>query len=72
MFLRLTLPRVAPLDATLLRAILRRIDMLDVPDVLASDRDLLDQSREVYLASQDALPPVRHPSREQLLSAIDG
>jgi 2-polyprenyl-6-methoxyphenol hydroxylase-like FAD-dependent oxidoreductase len=72
MFLRHTLPRVAPLDAALLRAMLRRIDMLDVPDLLASDLDLLDHGREVYLASQDALPPIPQPSREQLLSAIDG
>jgi 2-polyprenyl-6-methoxyphenol hydroxylase-like FAD-dependent oxidoreductase len=63
MFLRLTLPRVAPLDAAFLRAMLRRIDMLDLPDVLASDLDLLDHGREVYLASRDALPPIPQPSR---------
>jgi 2-polyprenyl-6-methoxyphenol hydroxylase-like FAD-dependent oxidoreductase len=68
LFLRAVVYRVAPADPRLLRAVVRRVDLLDPPDRLEQDRELhalaLDLSRDA--------PRPAGPSRSQMLEALAG
>jgi hypothetical protein len=55
LFLRSVVYRVATQDATLLRAVCRRINLLDSIDGLPSDQDLLDRAEKLV----EHLPPSR-------------
>ncbi len=68
LFLRLGLPRVVREDVDLLRALLRRVNMLDPPDLLAGDADLL--ARGAALCRD--LAPLPVPSRDEVLAALAG
>jgi hypothetical protein len=58
--------RVAPADPRLLRAVVRRVDLLDPPDRLEQDRDLHELALELF---RGALPPLG-PARTQMLGAL--
>ena len=70
LFLRLIMPRVAIGDAELLRAVLRRVNMIESPDVLANDTQMLDQGRRLFLGSGISEAPVAQPSRADVLEAL--
>ena len=66
LFLRAVVYRMAPADPRLLRAVVRRIDLLDPPDRLEQDRELHALALDLY---RDAPRPAG-PSRSQLLEAL--
>lgn len=68
LFLRSVVYRVAPRDPALLRAVCRRIDLLDPVDALANDAELLDRAEKLFRE----LPPVVPVPRTDLLAALDG
>jgi len=72
LFLRLVMPRAAIDDADLLRAVLRRVNMIESPDVLANHTQMLDQGRRLFLGSGISEVPVAHPSRADVLEALAG
>jgi hypothetical protein len=72
LFLRLIMPRAAIGDAELLRAVLRRVNMIESPDVLANDTQMLDQGRRLFLGSGISEAPVAQPSRADVLEALAG
>jgi 2-polyprenyl-6-methoxyphenol hydroxylase-like FAD-dependent oxidoreductase len=66
LFLRAVVYRVAPSDPRLLRAVVRRIDLLDPADRLEQDRELHALALDLYRgASRPA-----GPSRSQMLQAL--
>jgi hypothetical protein len=66
LFLRLVVYRMAPADPRLLRAVARRVDLLDPPDRLEEDRDLHTLALDLFRGA--SLAPV--PSRSQMLEAL--
>jgi 2-polyprenyl-6-methoxyphenol hydroxylase-like FAD-dependent oxidoreductase len=66
LFLRLVVYRMAPADPRLLRAVARRVDLLDPPDRLEKDRDLQALALDLF---RGALP-APGPSRSQMLEAL--
>jgi 2-polyprenyl-6-methoxyphenol hydroxylase-like FAD-dependent oxidoreductase len=66
LFLRLVVYRMAPADPRLLRAVARRVDLLDLPDRLEKDQDLQALALDLF---RGALPPPA-PSRSHMLEAI--
>jgi 2-polyprenyl-6-methoxyphenol hydroxylase-like FAD-dependent oxidoreductase len=66
LFLRLVVYRMAPADPQLLRAVARRVDLLDPPDRLEKDQDLQALSLDLF---RGALP-APGPSRSQMLQAL--
>jgi hypothetical protein len=71
LFLRAVVYRVAPADSHILRAAVRRIDLLDPPGLLSRDTALLERASELFTRMRDAgaFPPPA-PSRPQLLDAV--
>ena len=71
LFLRAVIYKVAPADPRLLRAVARRIDLLDPPNWLEENRDLHQLALEILggMGERDALPPPG-PSRLQMLDAL--
>jgi hypothetical protein len=67
LFLRAVVYRVAPADPRLLRAVVRRVDLLDPPDRLEQDQELQALALELHHSA----PRPRGPSRTQLLQALD-
>jgi 2-polyprenyl-6-methoxyphenol hydroxylase-like FAD-dependent oxidoreductase len=68
LFLRAVVYRVAPADPRLLRAVVRRIDLLDPPSRLEQDPELHALALDLF---RDALPRPG-PSRSHLLQALAG
>jgi 2-polyprenyl-6-methoxyphenol hydroxylase-like FAD-dependent oxidoreductase len=66
LFLRAVVYRVAPADPRLLRAVVRRVDLLDPPDRLEQDRELHALALELY----NSAPRPSGPSRSQMLQAL--
>jgi flavin-dependent dehydrogenase len=66
LFLRLVVYRMAPADPRLLRAVARRVDLLDPPDRLEEDQDLQALALDLF---RGALP-APGPSRSQMLEAL--
>jgi hypothetical protein len=58
--------RMAPADPRLLRAVARRVDLLDPPDRLEKDQNLQALSLDLF---RGALP-APGPSRSQMLEAL--
>jgi hypothetical protein len=67
LFLRSVVYRVAAQDPAMLRAVCRRINLLDPVDALAADEELLDRAEALFnaLAPTNAPPP-----RSAMLSAL--
>ena len=70
LYLRSVVYRAAPADPVLLRAVARRIDLLDAPDVLARDEGLLRRAEEIFDAMRAAGEIRPGPGRDDLLSVI--
>lgn len=70
LYLRSVVYRAAPADPVLLRAVARRIDLLEGPDVLARDEELLLRAEEIFKAMRAAGEIPRGPGRAELLSVI--
>jgi flavin-dependent dehydrogenase len=68
LFLRSVVYRVAPRDPTLLRAVCRRINLLDPVGSLAGDHDLLDRAEDLYAELSPAVPI----PRTEMLAALHG
>lgn len=68
LFLRSVVYRVATHDPALLRAVCRRIDLLDPIDALASNQELLDRAEQLFRQ----LPRTQPPHRADLLAALRG
>ena len=68
LFLRAVVYRVAPADPRLLRAVVRRVDLLDPPDRLEQDRELHGLALDLFRGA----PPPAGPSRSQMLEALAG
>jgi 2-polyprenyl-6-methoxyphenol hydroxylase-like FAD-dependent oxidoreductase len=66
LFLRAVVYRVAPADPRLLRAVVRRIDLLDAPDRLEQDRELHVLALDLYRSA----PRPPGPSRSDMLKAL--
>jgi 2-polyprenyl-6-methoxyphenol hydroxylase-like FAD-dependent oxidoreductase len=66
LFLRLVVYRMAPADPRLLRAVARRVDLLDPPDRLEKDRDLHTLALDLFRGA----PLAPGPSRNQMLEAL--
>jgi 2-polyprenyl-6-methoxyphenol hydroxylase-like FAD-dependent oxidoreductase len=66
LFLRAVVYRVAPADPRLLRAVVRRVDLLDPPDRLEQDGELHALALDLYRGA----PRPAGPSRSQLLEAL--
>jgi 2-polyprenyl-6-methoxyphenol hydroxylase-like FAD-dependent oxidoreductase len=66
LFLRAVVYRMAPADPRLLRAVVRRVDLLDRPDQLERDQELHALALELYHSA----PRPAGPSRSQLLEAL--
>ena len=66
LFLRAVVYRLAPADPRLLRAVVRRVDLLDPPDRLEQDRELHALALDLF---RDA-PPASGPSRNRMLEAL--
>jgi hypothetical protein len=67
LFLRAVVYRVAPADPRLLRAVVRRIDLLDPPARLEHDPELPALALELF---RGGAPPRPGPSRNHLLQAL--
>jgi 2-polyprenyl-6-methoxyphenol hydroxylase-like FAD-dependent oxidoreductase len=70
LFLRSVVYRVAMNNSSILRAVARRTDLLDLPDLLERDEDLLERSRAIYKELCRAGEFVPGPQRTQLLGAL--
>jgi 2-polyprenyl-6-methoxyphenol hydroxylase-like FAD-dependent oxidoreductase len=68
LYLRSVVYRAAAQDPQLLRAVCRRVNLLDPIDVLAADDELLDRAERLF----QELPPATPPRRDQLLAALRG
>jgi 2-polyprenyl-6-methoxyphenol hydroxylase-like FAD-dependent oxidoreductase len=66
LFLRAVVYRVAPADPRLLRAVVRRVDLLDPPDRLEGDGDLHALALDLFRGA----PRPAGPSRSQMLEAL--
>jgi 2-polyprenyl-6-methoxyphenol hydroxylase-like FAD-dependent oxidoreductase len=66
LFLRSVVYRVATQDPTLLRAVCRRINLLDPIDALPSDQEMLDQAETLF----NELPASTPPPRRAMLAAL--
>jgi 2-polyprenyl-6-methoxyphenol hydroxylase-like FAD-dependent oxidoreductase len=67
LYLRTVVYRVAVRDPALLRAVCRRVNMLDPVDALAGDQDLLDRAEKLFRE----LPPQPAPTpRTTMLAAL--
>lgn len=66
LFLRSVVYRVAVQDPTPLRAVCRRINLLDPIDTLANDQELLDRAEALV----QELPPTASPPRGDILAAL--
>jgi len=66
LFLRAVVYRVAPADPRLLRAVVRRVDLLDPPDRLERDRELHALALDMFRGA----PRPAGPSRSQMLQAL--
>jgi 2-polyprenyl-6-methoxyphenol hydroxylase-like FAD-dependent oxidoreductase len=66
LFLRLVVYRMAPADPRLLRAVARRVDLLDPPDRLEKDQDLQALALDLFRGAF----PAPGPSRSQMLEAL--
>ena len=68
LFLRMTAYRAAAQDADLFRAVARRVNLLDPPDALERNEDLVARAHEI---GREAGPAASAgPSRPELLEAI--
>lgn len=68
LFLRMTAYSSAAKDADLSRAVARRVNMLDPPDKLEHDADLIARAQQI--ARDAGPPPPGGPARSELLAAI--
>jgi len=66
LFLRSVVYRAAPADPRLLRAVVRRVDLLDPPDLLEEDRELHALALDLFRGVR----PPSGPSRGQMLEAL--
>ncbi len=66
LFLRAVVYRMAPADPRLLRAVVRRVDLLDPPDRLEEDRELHTLALDLFRGA----PPRPGPSRSHMLQAL--
>jgi 2-polyprenyl-6-methoxyphenol hydroxylase-like FAD-dependent oxidoreductase len=66
LFLRSVVYRVATQDPAILRAVCRRINLLDPVDALAKNHALLDRANELY----NELPPTDAPSAAAIMAAL--
>jgi 2-polyprenyl-6-methoxyphenol hydroxylase-like FAD-dependent oxidoreductase len=67
LFLRAVVYRVAPSDPRLLRAVVRRVDLLDPPNRLEQDPELHALALDLF---RGGAPPRPGPSRSHLLQAM--
>jgi hypothetical protein len=67
LFLRSVVYRVAAQDPTILRAVCRRINLLDPVDALASNDELLDHAEKLFSELSPAAAP---PPRATVLAAL--
>ena len=68
LFLRTVVYRAAAMDPQILRAVCRRINLLDPVDALAQNTELLD--RAAAIAGE--LPPVTQPAKAEAAAALHG
>ncbi|HZC73506.1 MAG TPA: FAD-dependent oxidoreductase [Jatrophihabitans sp.] len=68
LYLRSVVYRAAPQDPRLLRAVCRRINLLDPIDALPSDAELLDRAEALFKQLPSAVPT----RRDRLLAALRG
>jgi 2-polyprenyl-6-methoxyphenol hydroxylase-like FAD-dependent oxidoreductase len=66
LFLRAVVYRMAPTDPRLLRAVVRRVDLLDPPDRLEQDQELHALALDLFRGA----PRPAGPSRSQMLQAL--
>jgi hypothetical protein len=66
LFLRAVVYRVAPADPRLLRAVVRRVDLLDRPDRLEQNQELHALALDLFRGA----PRPAGPSRSQMLQAL--
>ncbi|HEY2958531.1 MAG TPA: FAD-dependent oxidoreductase [Actinomycetota bacterium] len=66
LFLRAVVYRMAPADPRLLRAVVRRVDLLDPPDRLEQDVELHALALDLFRGA----PPRPGPSRSDMLQAL--
>ncbi len=69
LFLRLTASRAAANDPDLFRAVARRVNLLDPPDALEHDDQLIARAEEIASAAGATAPA--GPSRSELLETIE-
>jgi hypothetical protein len=55
-------------DADLFRAVTRRVNLLDPPDALEHDEELIARAQQI--AREDGSPPASGPTRDELLEVI--
>jgi len=71
LFLRSVVYRVAPADSAILRAAVRRIDLLDPPEKLEQDIALLQRAGDLFNRMRDSgMFPAPAPPRAHLLDVI--
>jgi 2-polyprenyl-6-methoxyphenol hydroxylase-like FAD-dependent oxidoreductase len=71
LFLRSVVYRAAPADAGILRAVVRRIDLLDTVDRLERDEARLERARAIFRGMQaSGALPASGPTRDQMLEAL--
>jgi 2-polyprenyl-6-methoxyphenol hydroxylase-like FAD-dependent oxidoreductase len=68
LFLRMSAYPAAIKDATLFRAVARRVNLLDPPHALEKDQDLIARAQQI--AREAGLPPSTGPARAELLEWI--
>jgi hypothetical protein len=68
LFLRMSAYPAAMKDANLFRAVARRVNLLDSPDAMASDEDLIARARQI--AQETGAPRQPGPARSELLARI--
>jgi 2-polyprenyl-6-methoxyphenol hydroxylase-like FAD-dependent oxidoreductase len=69
LFLRMTAYPAAAKDADLFRAVARRVNLLDPPDALEHDEELIARAQEI--AREGGSPPASGPTRDELLEVIE-
>jgi 2-polyprenyl-6-methoxyphenol hydroxylase-like FAD-dependent oxidoreductase len=72
LFLRSVVYRVAAADPAILRAVVRRIDLLDPVDRLERQETLLERALDIYRDMQASRALRAGPTRDELLEALAG
>jgi hypothetical protein len=72
LFLRSVVYRMAVHDSSILRAVCRRVNLLDPPDALERDTGLLVRAKEIFegLRADGSLGPPA-PPRSDLLASLE-